>query len=192
MNEPPRLIPRLAEREPQALRWLISQYSAELLRLGCLLLSNAMEAEEVVQDVFLSFLRTLDSGNFQSSNGAVRAYLRACVRNRCIDRLRGRIQNEFSLEEYEAQGRDCIPDPRPLPSQWLEEQCLQEQLQKRIYELPALQRAVLILRVLEEESYETIAERLGISIDHVKNTLARGRKRLRGQLQNEWLENHHE
>jgi RNA polymerase sigma-70 factor, ECF subfamily len=172
----------LRKGKQQAFAHLFELYADKLLRLGYTLLFNQTDTEDVVQDALIGFVDALRDGNFRGGNGAVEAYLRRSVRNQCIDRLRrsgrlptSQIANADSMLEAQHQP--------VLPSKILDEKRMQALIETAIQNLPDAQRAVIVLRLLEDYSYQQIADELSISLDYVKNLMARARQRLRQELE---------
>jgi len=168
--------------DPQAFEQLFECYADELIRLGYFILANPADAEDVVQDVLISFVESLRSGSFRSGNGTIGPYLRKSVRNRCIDRIRQQRNFYCSLEDGQYQAvKDFVETPLQ-PSEALDDKRLLAFIEQGIRKLPPVQRAVIVMRIFDELPYSDIAKELGISVDYVKNLLARGRKRLRVEI----------
>ncbi|MBN2326889.1 MAG: RNA polymerase sigma factor [Candidatus Omnitrophica bacterium] len=176
-----RLEDGLRKGKTDAFERLFELYADSLLRLGYALLSNAAEAEDAVQDALVGFIEALRNNRFRGGNGAVSAYLRRSVRNRCIDRMRRSGEMPFSLLEDDAPLNDSRVAPI-TPSSVLDEKRFRKAIEIAIRKLPDAQRAVIVLRMMEEYSYQQIADELHISIDHVKNLLGRARQKLRREL----------
>ncbi|UCG58721.1 MAG: sigma-70 family RNA polymerase sigma factor, partial [Phycisphaerales bacterium] len=71
----------------EALRLIYEKYERDLLTLAANLLDNCSDAEDVVQDVFVSFARLADEFHL---TGSLRGYLATCVVNRVRDHYRTR------------------------------------------------------------------------------------------------------
>jgi len=172
----------LREGRAAAFERLFELYADGLYRLGYALLFNAADAEDAVQDALIGFIEALRDGRFRGGNGTVEAYLRRSVRHRCIDKLRRTNLWQFVRDDDEKSIGE-IQDRDDTPFQFLEEKQLRHCLELALCDLPVAQRTAIVLRLLEDYSYQEIAEELSISVDHVKNLLARARKRLRIALQ---------
>lgn len=181
MNDLEHLQREIQAGDPQALASLFDLFADDLLRLAYVILANSHDAEDVVQDVLLSFVEKLRQNRFLDRSLSPRNYLKISVRNRCIDRLRKRgTFNFILLDEHERV--EPVHSNIDLPTDHYEEKWLREKIAQAILQLPDAQRAVIVLRIVEEHSYEEIAEKLGISVNYVKNLLGRGRQRLRDIL----------
>lgn len=105
------------------------------------------------------------------AGGAEDAYVRRILVNSHVDDTR---RPWFRRERSGLEGRDRPVDPAPVE----ERNALVEALQQ----LPAMQRAVVVLRYLEDLSVEETAAELGIGPGTVKSHASRGRERLRALL----------
>jgi len=79
------LIWRFKHGRTDAFRRIYEKYEGFLLTLAANLLGDAGAAEDVVQDVFISFVQSAENFNLR---GSLKAYLATCVANRARDRLR--------------------------------------------------------------------------------------------------------
>lgn len=171
----------IAKGDPDAYGRLFDLYAGELLRCGYAMLAQAQDAEDVMQESLLAFLDAVRKGRFQGDNGAARAYLRSAMRNRCIDRLRKRGALSIPIEEVEES--IGLPDrDSPTASQKIDDERIQMRFQEAILKLPDAQRVAITLLVSDEMPYAQIADEMGVSVNYVKNLLARARKRLREAL----------
>jgi RNA polymerase sigma-70 factor (ECF subfamily) len=136
------------------------------------LMRNQTEAEDVVQDAYLSAISHF--AGFRGGDG--RAWLLTIVRNGCYDRLRQKGtsgQNTDFDEAVHSAGRQT---PNPETALLLAERT--ELLRESLAELRAEYREVLVLRELEQLSYREIANIAGIPLGTVKTRLSRARQQL--------------
>lgn len=137
-------------------------------------------AEDVTQETFVFFIEHPEK--YQRERGSLLSFLCGVARNRIMHRLRKRGNRlEISVDETE----DYI-EPRDEraydPLKILLEQELGMKVDECIANLPPLQREVLILRELQELSYEEIARVTGSEIGAAKVRLHRARQRIARQL----------
>jgi RNA polymerase sigma-70 factor (ECF subfamily) len=125
----------------------------------------AHEADDLVQDVFVSALQRLDTLRAAVAFGG---WLASIARNRAIDFHRGRKKTTELPEDL------AHVDP---------EQSEAERVLVVIRELPEAYRETLVLRLVEGMSGPEIAERVGITADSVRVNLHRGMKLLREKLE---------
>src|SRR5437899_6902917 len=184
------LLGRLRAGDANALEALMGQYSARVYRLAYGITRAAGDAEEVVQDVFLTICRKSESFEGRSALGS---WIYRIATNAALNKRRGkRLELETSLEEllptFEADGHRAGARMYILAdwSQNPEEELLCDErrrvLERAIDSLPDNYRAVLILRDVEELTNEEVAALLDESVSSVKSRLHRARMVLREEL----------
>jgi RNA polymerase sigma factor (sigma-70 family) len=145
----------------------------ELHRYCARLMGSVIDGEDVVQDTFVRAfvaLQELDEAP------PLRPWLFRIAHNRALDLLRGRAVRR--AEPIEA--ASDVADPGHLdPVEMLMRQEAVKTAVSRFVELPTLQRSVVILKDVLDESLKDIATLLDLTVDAVKGHLARGRARLR-------------
>lgn len=134
---------------------------------------NPQDAEDVVQEACLRAFTSLDGFH----GGEIRAWLLAIVRNASYDWLRKHRQYEQTvmLDEETLHVVDAASDPETLLLQQVDQQRFREAVET----LPVEFREVIVLRELEELSYNEISRIVQIPIGTVMSRLSRARKRLR-------------
>ena len=136
------------------------------------------------QETFLRAWRCLDQYQFAS---AFSTWLYRLCSNICIDFLRRRRrQQTVPLTFEDADGEEqtyAVPDAQPLPEEQVELKLTRETLAAAMAQLLPEHRAVLQLRVVNEMSYEQIADVLDIQIGTVKSRLSRARNQLKKILE---------
>jgi len=186
----------MRQGDPAALEALMRLYSGRVYRLAHGITRNSADAEEVVQDVFLSVIRK--AGSFEGRS-AVGSWIYRITANAALNKRRGkRAEVETSLEEllptYKPDGhRDgdrawVLADWSQNPEEDLLSNESRESLGRAIEMLPQHYRAVLVLRDVEGLSNEETAEALGESVASVKSRLHRSRMALREQLTHYFVE----
>src|ERR671913_647074 len=137
------------------------------------------EAEDLTQDIFLKIfkaLRTFDRrANFQT-------WIVSISRNLCIDHYRS-VRKERQTIARDVDSNDLQPastDRGPYAA--AEHQDLRELLRVALGKLPLTLRTAVVLRDLQELSYQEIADRLGLPEGTVKSRINRGRLELAHQL----------
>jgi RNA polymerase sigma-70 factor (ECF subfamily) len=184
------LLERLRAGDATALEALMGQYAARVYRLAYGITRSAADAEEVVQDVFLTIFRKGDSFEGRAALGS---WIYRITANTALNKRRGKWQEvETSLEEQlprfkedghrEGDRAYVIADWSQNPEADLLSGETRAILNRAIDNLPAHYRAVLILRDVEELSNEEIAQMVGESVASVKSRLHRARMALREHL----------
>ena len=152
---------------------LTGELRGELHRYCARLMGSVIDGEDVVQDTLARALVALDEAG---ETPQLRPWLFRIAHNRAIDLLRSRALRK--AEPIEA-ASDIADEANPDPVEVLMRQQAVETAVSRFTELPLLQRSVVILRDVLDESLKDIAELLDLTVDAVKAHLARGRTRLR-------------
>ncbi len=163
---------------------LVDAYSGPVYRLGLRMLGNEPDAEDVLQNTFLSAWTHLPEFEGRSS---VSTWLYRIAANEALMLLR-RKRPEIHLEHTDAQDSsgDLTPsqflDWSGLPEDQLLSGEAKQQIDAAIQALPDLLRLVFVLRDVEGLSIKETAEALDLSETNVKTRLLRARLRLREQL----------
>lgn len=155
--------------------WFRSEYP-EVYRLCFGFLAHSVEAEDVAQDAMLHVMDRLDGWNPERS---YRAWRNTLVVNLCRDRhRRSDARNRAHLRAHEARTRAPLPDPL----QELERAEVQHELRAALRALTPREREAFVLRDLDEEPTDEVAEVMGVSPATVRSLLTLARRRLRTLL----------
>ena len=149
----------------------------ELHRYCARLMGSIIDGEDVVQDTLVRAFAALQDMPHEQTP-PLRPWLFRIAHNRALDALRSRaIRKAEPFDDAAASG---IADPAsPDPVEMLMRDEAIKTAVSRFAELPVLQRSVVILKDVLDESLIDIAALLDLSVDAVKGHLARGRVRLR-------------
>jgi RNA polymerase sigma-70 factor (ECF subfamily) len=181
------LVQRLQAGDAEAFDTLFRQHFPKVYRQARHLLGTAAEAEEVVQEVFVT---VYEKAHTFRDVSALTTWLYRLTVHAALSRLRRRTRRqEIALDDYLPQFReDGHHLVRPVVDWSADvEQCLadaqrQQLLRQAIELLPPLDKAVLVLRDFDELPNRDIADVLGLTVRAVKARLHRARLFLRGQL----------
>ena len=181
------LVERARQRDVAAFEQLVARYRSKVYGLAVRMMQDSSDAEEIVQETFLSAWQNLPSFRGESAFGS---WLYRICANYCLMRLRRK-----KVETSEAEAQQQLPEPRfdsdgtllAAPSyDWTrgtEEKALDNELRVAIERatdaLPAEHRTVFLLKDIEGLSYEEIAEALGTTVPAIKSRLHRARLALR-------------
>lgn len=145
----------------------------ELHRYCARVMGSVIDGEDVVQDTFVrAFLALPDL----EDDTPFRPWLFRIAHNRALDLLRSRAIREAESIDI---AFDIADPASPDPMEVLMRQEVVKTAVLRFAELPLLQRSVIILKDVLDESLIEIAALLDLTVDAVKGHLARGRARLR-------------
>ena len=152
---------------------LAAEVRPELHRYCARLMGSVIDGEDVVQDTLLRALVALQD---LEEMPPLRPWLFRVAHNRALDLLRGRAVRKA---EPIAAAPDVADPASPDPMERLMRQEAVKTAVSRFAELPILQRSVVILKDVLDESLTEIAALLDLTVDAVKGHLARGRAGLR-------------
>ena len=174
------LIDRCRNGDETAFGALFEQYKNLVYRTAYLMLDDAVEAEEVLQDVFEKLLHSLST--YQPEMSAFTTWLHRVTINHCLNRRRRRALFEW-LQERVRFEQPAGWEPSPVDDTG-DKECVHLALRRLSDPL----RAVVILRYYHGLSYSEIAYALKITDGTVKSRLNLAHKRLREVLKNDFLE----
>lgn len=161
----------------EALSRIYQKYVNSLLSLAMGLLNNPHEAEDVVQDVFVSFAKS--AGSF-GLRGSLKAYLAQSVVNRARDRLRRERASQRRTGKYAT----VTPAPGKADQSLVySERC--ERLSRALADLPGDQREAVLLKVKQNMTLRQIAKLQDVSISTVHGRYRYGLEKLRALLNSE-------
>lgn len=180
------LIERCLAGDMKAAEELFRRYHAPVRQLIGRMLRQAPETEDLVQDVFLKAFRALDGFKGQSS---FKTWLYQIATNTTLNHL-AKAERRYvhdALEQPIGPDGDLtladrLASPKPGPEDALETSEVYERVAEAVSKLSPEFRAVVVMRDLQDMSYEEVAESLGLNLGTVKSRLARGRRQLQRWL----------
>jgi RNA polymerase sigma-70 factor (ECF subfamily) len=178
--------------DPAAYRQLVDENSPKIYSMALGLLGDEQEAEDVLQETFLSAFQAIDRFEGRSK---LSTWLYRIGYNASLMRLRKRGRmTTFSLDQPTGEAADNQHDSRhlvdwsALPDDQLLSAEAREEMNRAIAELPETLRSTFILRDIQGLSGAETADVLGITVQAVKNRLHRARLKLRDQLSGYFVE----
>jgi len=171
-------IARVAAGDRAALRLVYAATSAKLFGVCLRILGDRSEAEDVVQEVYLTVWRK--AARFDDSVASPITWLVAIARNRCIDRLRSGHAARASLP---IEAADNVPDAAPSAVERLESGEDQARLKHCLEELEDRQSAAIRAAFLDGLTYEELARRTEVPLGTMKSWIRRGLMKLRACLE---------
>jgi RNA polymerase sigma-70 factor (ECF subfamily) len=166
------LVGRCQKGDLEAFALLVEKYKKSVYNLALRMVNNREDAADISQETFLRVYRHM--AGF-SKDHKFSTWLYSIASHLCIDRLRKLRGNVIELS-YD------IPDNSPLPEEQVILNQLREDIDKAVNNLPEKYRLVVVLRHVNELSYEEISSILKIPVSNVKTHLFRGREMLRSIL----------
>ena len=137
------------------------------------------EAEDLTQDIFLKIFKSLNTfdrrANFQT-------WLISVSRNLCIDHYRS-VRKERETIDRDVNANELSPaSTEQSPFAALEQRDRVTLLRRALAALPGTLRTAVVMRDIQELSYQEIADRLGLPEGTVKSRINRGRTELARQI----------
>jgi RNA polymerase sigma-70 factor, ECF subfamily len=184
------IVAELKAGSEQAYAWLIGEFQRPVYGLVYRMVCDPADAADTTQDVFLKVFRGMK--NFQGDS-SLKTWIYRIALHEAANRKRWWFRHkarEAPIEPTDADSvgnGDCamqsvLTDRAESPFDSVAHQEVQRRVDAELRQLPEPYRTTLILRDLEEMSYEEIAEVLQISLGTVKSRLTRGRQALKQRL----------
>lgn len=179
------LIERLVARDERAFNELVHVYGRRVSSLVLRMLGNAAEAEDLTQEVFVQVFKAI--GTFRGDSKLSTWIYRIAV-NLCKNRSKyNRVRHAGEQDELEAvaervplgQARGANVAQIERPDEAMAGRQVERIVQEAISQIEATFRECLILRDVEELSYEEIAEITGLPAGTVKSRIFRARAQLK-------------
>jgi RNA polymerase sigma-70 factor (ECF subfamily) len=167
---------RVAQRDPRALEEVYKRTSAKLFGVCLRILNDRAEAEDVLQDVYITVWNK--AGQFEMSRASPITWLAALARNRAIDRRRATGGRSFTTDDAALD----IPDPNPSALGALEESEDAARLQACIGELEPEHADAIRTAFFGGLTYEALAQKIGAPLGTVKGWIRRSLLKLRACL----------
>ena len=174
MLEDKLLVWKFKRGSADALRRIYEKYKNDLLALAIALSKDRATAEDVLHDVFVSFVQQAEKLQLHTS---LKSYLSSCIANRVRNLSRTNTRRIVQLNPTETIGSDCDGPERLVISA---EQS--ERIEKAMAELPYQQREVIILHLQSGMKFKVIAESQGVSINTIQSRYRYGLDKLRSLL----------
>jgi len=173
------LIEQCLAGDQQAWDQIVRQHWRKVFNLAYKFVGRHDEAEDLTQDIFLKIFKALHTfdrrANFQT-------WLISISRNLCIDHYRS-VRKERETMARDVDASQLAPASRERsPYGELEQIDLRQRIKTALAELPPALREAVVLRDLQEFSYQEIADRLQLPEGTVKSRINRGRLELARQM----------
>ncbi|HXT69540.1 MAG TPA: sigma-70 family RNA polymerase sigma factor [Vicinamibacterales bacterium] len=173
------LIERCLAGDQVAWEQIVRTHWRKVFNLAYKFVGRHDEAEDLAQDIFLKIFKALHTfdrrANFQT-------WLISISRNLCIDHYRS-VRKERETMAREVDPSTLMPVSRERsPYGELEHLDLKKRIREALAELPPALREAVVLRDLQEFSYQEIADKLRLPEGTVKSRINRGRLELARQL----------
>src|ERR1700723_4090226 len=175
-----------------AYAWLIGEFQRPVYGLVYRMMSDPADAADTTQDVFLKVFRGMKHFHGQAS---LKTWIYRIALHEAANRRRWWFRHKAQETSIEPAHSDCLAegaisqqmqvaltDHAESPFDNVAHHEVQRRVEEELRKVPEPYRTTLVLRDLEEMSYEEIAEVLEISLGTVKSRLTRGREALKQRL----------
>ena len=190
MNDPgkqQKLIRRLQARDTQAFEQLIEDHQSRIYNLIFRMLGNHEEAEDLLQEVFITVFKKIDGFRGESS---LSTWIYRIATNHCINRKKYLTRRKhYSKSSYgdlsereQSESGGGLTENLPRPDEMAEGKQMEQAIQQAISTLDDEYRVVLILRDVQNLSYDEIEQILDVPAGTVKSRLHRARMALKEKL----------
>lgn len=173
------IIQRCLQGDQLAWDQIVRQHWRKVFNVAYKFVGRHEEAEDLAQDIFLKVFRSLDTfdrrANFQT-------WLISVSRNLCIDHYRS-VRKERAAINEDVNASELSPAASDVgPVARLEQRDRVRLLRQALAMLPPTLRSAVLLRDIQELSYQEIATRLRLPEGTVKSRINRGRTELARQI----------
>jgi RNA polymerase sigma-70 factor (ECF subfamily) len=182
------LIARLKERDEAAFKEIVSLHGDKVFSLVLRMIGNRAEAEELAQEVFITVFKTVHTFRGEAK---FTTWLLRIAANHCKNRIKflarrhtdGGGLDQVPEETMADHGRSPIQGHIDAPDVILEAVELERLMQRAIEKLDEEHRLLVVLRDVEELSYEEIGEVTGLPEGTIKSRLHRARMAIKEELE---------
>ena len=183
-----KLVRKLKARVPGAFETLINQHQTSVFNLVYRMLGSRAEAEDLAQEIFITIFKQIESFRGDSS---LETWIYKVASNHCINRKKYLARRQYytrsSFTELgdnkrTVEDKASMVSNMPRPDEEAEGLQMERLLQDAITSLDDEHRLVLVLRDIQNLSYEEIEEIIGVPAGTVKSRLHRARMALKKKL----------
>ena len=177
------LIYQFQQGDTNAFTELVKRYKDPLFNYVSRMLKDSVFAEDIVQETFVRVYKNKDRYQ-QIAKFSTWIYTIA-INLAKTEIRRQSLRRFFSFSSTSDDGKTFeLPDPRVNLEKGAEDTILGDQIMESIEKLPKVFKEVVILRDIQELSYEEISRMVGVPLGTVKSRVNRGRSRLQKILKN--------
>jgi len=176
-----------------AFAWLIAHYSQPVYSLVYRMLDDPSDASDTTQEVFLKVFRGIRGFN---ANSSLKTWIYRIALHEALNQRRWWFRHRGRETSIEPAGdpqeehpplalRELLTDSGKSPLDNVFDSELRDRVEAELRAITEPYRTILILRDIEELSYEEVAEVTEVSLGTVKSRLMRGREALRKRLEHQ-------
>jgi RNA polymerase sigma-70 factor (ECF subfamily) len=184
------IVAELKAGSEEAYAWLVGEFHQPVYNLVYRIVSDAADAADTTQDVFLKVFRGMRQFHGESS---LKTWIYRIAIHEASNRRRWWFRHKAretsmeparpeNAEEFAPSIKDMVEDPGESPFEAMAHEEVRAHVEDELRKVQEPYRTTVVLRDLEELSYEEIAEITQVSLGTVKSRLTRGREALRQRL----------
>src|SRR5450631_4764047 len=181
------IVAELKAGSEDAYAWLIAEFQQPIYSLVYRMVTDPADAADTTQEVFLKVFRGISHFHGESS---LKTWIYRIAVNEAANRRRWWFRHKaqetpidpIAAGEFEYSGEERLVDPGESPFEKFAHTEVRAAVEQALQQVAEPYRTALILRDLEDMSYDEIAEVLAISLGTVKSRITRGRDALRKKL----------
>lgn len=170
------LLQAIGRGDRAAVRTLYDILGMKLLAVALRIVGDRQEAEDVVQDVFVTIWRK--AAEFDPARAQGEAWLVAITRNRAIDRVRARGQRQMVPDTV----LETVADPAAQTDRAADEADTSATVHQALATLDPRHAGIIRAAYLDGLSYEELSQREGVPVGTIKTWVFRGLRRMREQV----------
>lgn len=163
--------------DKQAYAHIINNYKNQLYATILRMTKNPQDAQDLVQDAFIKVYRNLEK---YDASGSFSSWLYRVAINHCMDEFR---KKRYAMTQIEID-EERVVEPNHPELVFLKKE-KSRQLERLIGTLPEDERLIILLRYVNEISYEEIGEVMDVPLSTVRNKLHRAKKKMRETVKRE-------
>lgn len=176
-------VARCVAGDAEGYRPLVEKHQRVAFSVALRMLGNRADAEDIVQQSFVDAFEALDRFDGGGRAHAFRAWVLRIVVNRAKDVLKSKKRTESSLEDDVSGGDAFLVQAPPDPEASAEARSERARLERHFAGLPEKYRTALVLKDVEDLSYEEMRSILRLPITTLKIRVVRARAMLRASLE---------
>lgn len=187
------IVAELKAGSEETYAWLIGEFHQPVYSLIYRIVSNPSDAADTTQEVFLKVFRGIKNFNGQSS---LKTWIYRIALHEASNRRRWWFRHsarETSMEQsssceenfsHNLEVEEALIDHSDSPFESMAHEEIRARVEEELSHIPEPFRTTVVLRDIEEMSYEEVAEIMEVSLGTVKSRLTRGREALKQRLFN--------
>ena len=177
------LVARCLAGDNEAFRPLVQRHQRVVFSVAYRMLGSRADAEDVAQQAFVDAFGALDRFRSEGRKNAFSTWVIRIAVNRCKDILKSKKRTEASLDADVGAPQAMFAHDLRDPEAHLAQARARSRLEAALMQVPPKYREVLVLKDVEELSYEEIHSILGLPVTTLKIRVVRARAMLREMLE---------